>query len=115
MKEITMNEMIQIASGFQYSVNLRYDLEREEKIKDFIPTRTALNFLEDIMKSTRENSTERARVLVGAYGKGKSHMVLTMLSLLQKKDLKLFRHLRPKLTEYKTLANEIERYYGSVK
>lgn len=108
-----MNEMIHIASGFQYSVNLRYDLDREEKIKDFIPSQTALNFLEDIIKSTKENSTERARVLVGAYGKGKSHMVLTMLSLLLKKDLKLFCHLQPKLAEHETLAKEIKRYYSS--
>ena len=64
-----MSEMIHIASGFQYSVNLRYDLNREDKIENFIPTSAALDFMEDIMKSTRENSTERARVLVGAYGK----------------------------------------------
>ena len=108
-----MSEMIHIASGFQYSVNLRYDLNRENKIENFIPTSAALDFMEDIMKSTRENSTERARVLVGAYGKGKSHMVLTMLGLLLKKDLQKFKHLQPKLSEHKTLAKEIDRYYSS--
>ncbi len=108
-----MNDMIHIASGFQYSVNLRYDLNREEKIENFIPTSAALDFLEDIIKSTREDSTERARVLVGAYGKGKSHMVLTMLALLLKKDLQQFKHLQPKLSEHKALAKEIDRYYGS--
>lgn len=30
-----MSEMIHIASGFQYSVNLRYDLNREDKIQQF--------------------------------------------------------------------------------
>lgn len=49
-----MSEMIHIASGFQYSVNLRYDLNREDKIENFIPTSAALDFMEDIMKSTRE-------------------------------------------------------------
>ena len=29
-----MSEMIHIASGFQYSVNLRYDLNREDKMMD---------------------------------------------------------------------------------
>lgn len=46
-----MSEMIHIASGFQYSVNLRYDLNREDKIENFIPTSAALDFMEDIMKS----------------------------------------------------------------
>lgn len=108
-----MNDMIHIASGFQYSVNLRYDLNRKDKIENFIPTSSAFNFLEDIIKSTRADSTERARVLVGAYGKGKSHMVLTMLALLLKKDLQQFKHLQPKLSEYKALAKEIDRYYSS--
>ena len=77
--------MIKVAAGFQYSVNLSYDLYHDEKIENFIPTNSALDFMEDVLKSTAENSTDRARVLIGAYGRGKSHMVLTTLSLLLKK------------------------------
>ena len=78
-----MSEMISVASGFQYSINIGYDLNNDEKIKNFIPTKSALNLLEDILMSTNANSTERARVLIGAYGKGKSHIVLMILSMVQ--------------------------------
>lgn len=106
--------MIKIASGFQYSVNLGYDLNHDEKIENFIPTNSALDFMEDVLRSTEISSTERARVLIGAYGRGKSHMVLTTLSLLLKKDRAKFRHLLPKLQERVELAQEIERYYNSM-
>lgn len=105
--------MIKVAAGFQYSVNLSYDLYHDEKIENFIPTNSALDFMEDVLKSTAENSTDRERVLIGAYGRGKSHMVLTTLSLLLKKDRSKFRHLLPKLAERESLNQEIKRYYAS--
>ena len=72
-----MSKMISVASGFQYSVNIGYDLNNDDKLKNFIPTRSALELLEDILLSTRNNSTERARVLIGAYGKG--NRILSLL------------------------------------
>ena len=82
-----MSNMISVASGFQYSVNIGYDLNNDDKLKNFIPTQSALTLLEDILLSTRITSTERARVLIGAYGKGKSHIILMILSMLMKKDI----------------------------
>lgn len=66
-----MSKMISVASGFQYSVNIGYDLNNDDKLKNFIPTKSALTLLKDILSSTALDATERARVLVGAYGKGK--------------------------------------------
>ena len=85
-----MSKVLSIAPGFQNSVNISYDLNNKEKIKNFIPTASALNLLEDIIQSTSPSSTERARILIGAYGKGKSHIMLMILSLLMQKDLSLF-------------------------
>ena len=84
-----MSNMISVASGFQYSVNIGYDLNNDDKLKNFIPTQSALTLLEEILLSTRITSTERARVLIGAYGKGKSHIILMILSMLMKKDILL--------------------------
>lgn len=92
-----MNQMISVASGFQYSVNIGYDLNNDDKLRNFIPTRSALELLEDILSSTVPSSANRARVLIGAYGKGKSHIVLTILAMLLKKDLSLFEKLMPKV------------------
>ncbi len=108
-----MKKMISVASGFQYSVNIGYDLNRDDKLKNFIPTRSALVLLEDILKSTSANSTERARVLVGAYGKGKSHIILMILSMLMKKEYSLFEKLIPKIEENPELYQLVQNYYES--
>ena len=107
-----MSKMISVASGFQYSVNIGYDLNNETKIKNFIPTASAMDLLEDILLSTQISSTERARVLIGAYGKGKSHIMLMILSLLMKKDLSLFENTLSKIAGTK-LLQLIENYYAS--
>ena len=81
-----MRDMISVASGFQYSVNIGYDLGSDDKLKIFIPTKSALSLLEDILLSVNPTSSDRARVLIGAYGKGKSHIVLTILAILMGAD-----------------------------
>lgn len=106
-----MSEMISIATGFQYSVNIGYDLSSDDKLRNFIPTQSALRLLEEILLSTAATSTERSRILIGAYGKGKSHIILTILSILLKKDLSLFEKLMPKAKENPKLFQLIQNYY----
>lgn len=108
-----MSKMISVASGFQYSVNIGYDLGSNEKLQNFIPTKSALSLLEEILLSTDPASTERARVLIGAYGKGKSHIVLMILSVLMKRDLSLFEKTMPKIDENPRLKQYVLNYYES--
>lgn len=106
-----MSKMISVAPGFQYSVNIGYDLNNDNKLKNFIPTKSALALLEEILLSTNESSTERSRILIGAYGKGKSHIMLMILSMLLKKDLSLFEKTLPKIAENPKLLQLVENYY----
>lgn len=108
-----MSKIISVAAGFQYSVNIGYDLNNDDKLKNFIPTKSALALLEDILLSTNSTSNERARVLVGAYGKGKSHIVLTILAILMKRDLDLFKKAMPKIQEDARLYQSVLNYYES--
>lgn len=108
-----MSKMISVASGFQYSVNIGYDLNNDDKLKNFIPTRSALALMEDILLSTNSTSNERARVLIGAYGKGKSHIVLTILAMLMKRERTLFEKAMPKIRENPRLLQIVENYYDS--
>ena len=94
-------------------LNIGYDLNNDDKLKNFIPTQSALTLLEDILLSTRITSTERARVLIGAYGKGKSHIILMILSILMKKDISLFEKLLPKLESNNRLHQYVLNYYES--
>jgi len=106
-----MRDMITVASGFQYSVNISYDLGNDNKLRNFIPTKSALNLLEEILLSVNPSSTDRARVLIGAYGKGKSHIVLMILSILMKRDIALFEKLMPKVREDPKLYQLVQNYY----
>ena len=75
-------QMIKVAKDFQSSINIAYDLHDEKKIKNFIATNEAIELFEEIFSSVNDSSTNRAHILIGAYGKGKSHIVLEILSLL---------------------------------
>ena len=108
-----MSKMISVASGFQYSVNIGYDLNNDDKLKNFIPTKSALMLIEDIILSTSPLSTDRARVLIGAYGKGKSHIVLAILAMLMKREKQLFTKAMPRIEENSRLYQCIQNYYDS--
>ena len=107
-----MSEMIKTASDFQYSVNILYDLHNSQKVKNFIPTKSSLQLIEEILLSTENNSSRRSRILIGAYGKGKSHIILTILSLLMKhKPQEDFYHLNKKLENNPQLRQLVQNYY----
>ena len=95
-----MSKYIRAAEGFQYSINLEYDLHSDEKVRNYIPTTSAIDFIEELLLSTHPSSKERARIFIGAYGKGKSHLVLMLLSLLYRKDRGLFNILLEKVKSY---------------
>jgi hypothetical protein len=80
-----MKELIEIAKGFQTSVNIAYDMNNDDKVRGFIPTMSSLDVIEDVLLSTVPTSTQRARILIGAYGRGKSHIILVLMSLLFRK------------------------------
>jgi hypothetical protein len=105
---------IKVASGFQTSVNIGFDMSSDEKIKSFIPTASAIEVIEDVFFSVSSNSAQRARILVGAYGRGKSHIILVLMSLLYKKDFGLFSDLLNQINKINPKLKEcIEGYIRS--
>lgn len=51
-----MTNMISVATGFQSSVNIAYDMNDDGKLKNYIPTKSALSLLEDVLLSTSQMS-----------------------------------------------------------
>ena len=94
------NNKIEVAKGFQTSVNIAYDLHDDNKAASFIPTISSLEIIEEVLLSTAPNSTDRARILIGAYGRGKSHIILVLLSMLFKKDKTLYGRILDKMKSY---------------
>ena len=75
-------ELIQINHSFQKSVNLQLDLDNYERIGSYIPTRSSIAVLNRYWDVVTGRSKENASILIGPYGKGKSHLLLVLLSLL---------------------------------
>ncbi|GHU74353.1 hypothetical protein FACS1894188_02320 [Clostridia bacterium] len=108
------NGKIDVAKGFQTSVNIAYDLNNAEKVCGFIPTQSSLDVIEDVLLSTSDNATQRARILIGAYGRGKSHIILVLMALLSKKNKTLFASLLNKMQEVNSdLYNYANHYLDS--
>ena len=89
--------MINVARGFQTAVNIAYDLNNDDKICSFIPTQSSLDVMEDILLSTATNALQRAHILIGAYGRGKSHIILVLIAFLYGKKKVLFKELFAKI------------------
>ncbi|WP_050699151.1 hypothetical protein [Anaeromassilibacillus senegalensis] len=83
------SDLVEVSQGFQASVNLEYDLNKTGKIRGYIPTEQSTKVLGAFLRSYYYNteSHSRATVLIGPYGRGKSHLLL-VLSALTSLDLR---------------------------
>ncbi len=95
--------MISVSHGFQYSINIQYDVDNANKIASYIPTDRSISLLEQLLDSLNDKSTDRARIIVGAYGTGKSHLMAVFSALLRN---------RLPLATYKPVVDKV---YGSAK
>lgn len=88
MKEnnMTFSDILQIDNRFEKSVNLLLDLGNPERLKLYIPTRSSVGILKEYLSDMTGTGSERATVLIGPYGKGKSHLLLVLLSILSLDD-----------------------------
>ena len=97
------NGLIGVNQDFQTSVNLEYDLNKTGKVQSYIPTEQSVKVLGAFLRSYYFNaeSQNRATVLIGPYGRGKSHLLL-VLSALTSLDL------RAHSAKERKKANEIQ-------
>jgi hypothetical protein len=65
--------------SFHTSVNLYLDYADKKKAKRFIKTTANQQVLNALQNSLSPNSGSHANILVGPYGKGKSHLVLHLI------------------------------------
>lgn len=76
-----IKDIIKTNEGFKSSINLYLNLNDIEKIKNYIPTSSSVflldQYLDDII-----NNRNQATLLIGPYGKGKSHLLLILLSII---------------------------------
>jgi len=79
------SEFLKVNENFQYSVNLQFDINNINKIKEYIPTIDGCGILDFFVNSILEGKN-RSTTLIGPYGKGKSHLLLVLLTILNNYD-----------------------------
>ena len=107
------SDFIHVNEGFQTSVNLEYDLNKPEKVKGYIPTEQSVKVLGEFLKSFYySNDTQsRANVLVGPYGRGKSHLLLVLSAIT---SLDMFAASENERKEYRAILDELCRKISTV-
>ena len=106
----SLNDYISFNSDFRSSVNLYLSLNKEDKINSFIPTKSSVGILSQYLEAVDENKRQ-ATLLLGPYGKGKSHLLLVLLAILSleresKSNAKIIKNLKNKISK---VDDEISR------
>lgn len=80
---MSLQKIISVDKKFQTSINLEYDINNIDKIVGYIPTEQSVAVMDKFLRGVYyPSSTKRANILVGPYGRGKSHLLLILSSIL---------------------------------
>lgn len=81
-----MGKLITIDKRFEKSVNLFFDIGNKEKIGSYIETYSSKEIINQYFESLKPGNRERVSMLIGPYGKGKSHLLLVLIDRLEHLD-----------------------------
>lgn len=90
---MNLQEIVIPNEDFQTSINIDFDFGSKMKIEGLIPTDSVCQCLEEIIRDVVVSSKQRAKLLIGSYGKGKSHVVLAALTAMWIKDTSSFKRI----------------------
>lgn len=76
-----LNEIVSLDESFKSSINLYLNLNNRDKVLRYIPTKSSVSLLNEYLCAVRNNK-EQASLLIGPYGKGKSHLLLVLLAIV---------------------------------
>lgn len=107
------SDIVSINEQFKNSVNIEYDLNSYHKLSEYIPTDDICEVMQYFFNAAEVNKNNRANILVGPYGKGKSYLVLSLLQLfmLDKDD----ENVTVFLNKLKQVNSELYNQYIRIK
>ncbi len=105
-----LSEVISFNSSFKTAVNLYLSLNKTDKVLNYIPTKSSLRFMDDYLESVL-GKKEHATLLVGPYGKGKSHLLLVLLAILSLKrneeNAEVIKQLKTRIKNVEEIGNKV--------
>ena len=106
----TLSDVIKFDNEFKTAVNLYLSLNKIEKVNKYIPTKSSIAILNDFFVSILENK-EKECLLVGPYGKGKSHLLLVLLAVISmernEENYKVIKQLEQKINDVEGETNDV--------
>jgi len=91
-----LNALRRPSPHFQRAINLKYDLGDADYIAGYVPTPNAAEALMALLSATHLGAGQRAHLLHGPYGSGKS-LLATVLAAILSRDESLYSALAPVL------------------
>jgi len=76
-----LSEVIKVNDNFKNAINLYLSLNKTDKILSYIPTKSSADILKLYLESVEKNKSQ-STILIGPYGKGKSHLLLVLLAII---------------------------------
>ena len=117
MKKATcLNDIISVNADFKNAINLYLNLNDKDKILSYIPTKSSISMLNTYLESIYYNKNN-ASILVGPYGKGKSHLLLLVMAIASldrnEQNEKVLEELkdRIKIADAENAAGYMERFW----
>lgn len=101
-----LSDLVTIDNRFEKSINLLFDLNNPQKLQLYIPTRSSIRILTEYLREAFVYSGNRANILIGPYGKGKSHLLLVLLAILSGNHSKETTDLIERISAYDEAAGK---------
>ena len=76
-----LSDIVKPNANFKNAINLYLDINKRDKVESYIPTKSSLNILNRYLKAVYDKKSQ-STILIGSYGKGKSHLILVLLAIL---------------------------------
>ncbi|MCI8326142.1 MAG: hypothetical protein HFI37_00025 [Lachnospiraceae bacterium] len=102
-----MKNIVKVDKRFQKAVNLTLDFGDMDRVNHYIPTKSSVSILKQYLENIEKDQAEHATILIGPYGKGKSHLLLVLLALLCSKDKKKTKEVREKIISVKKSTEKL--------
>ncbi|MDK2584454.1 hypothetical protein QOZ83_01160 [Romboutsia sedimentorum] len=77
-----IKEILKLDNNIQYSINIDLDYKDESKKQSYILTSKSVDIINEIVSTFDNKNKNKSKILIGPYGKGKSHLALYIMGLV---------------------------------
>ena len=87
-----LSKIVSVNFDFRNAINLYLNLNQVDKVMNYIPTKSSILILKDYLQAILENK-EHSTILIGPYGKGKSHLLLVFMAIISLERIDVNNHV----------------------